>query len=154
MLRIGVLELLRRRADLGSAKVGVEELFVVGEGDGAEESGEHCMRSRVKCKMRNGKLGEFGQRFCDSLVKIEDKAIRRIHTYLDEERNNLACGIMIPSILADCWLNCAIIRIPNGSREWKRMGTKTYIVRLHHDQDGHEQPGPRYQTSARVNQQP
>ena len=58
MLRIGVLELLGRRADLGSAKVGVEELFVVGEGDGAEESGEHCMWSRVKCKMRNGKLRE------------------------------------------------------------------------------------------------
>ena len=107
--------------------------------------------------MQNAKReleGKFGQRCCDSLVKIEDKAIRRVHTYLDEERNNLACGIMIPSILADCWLNCAIIRIPNGSREWKRMGTKTYIVRLHHDQDGHEQPGPKYQTSARVNQQP
>ena len=105
MLRIGVLELLGRRADLGSAKVGVEELFVVGEGDGAEESGEDCMRSRVKCKMRNGKLGgKFGQRFCDSLVKIENNAIRRGHTYLDEERDNLACGIMIPSILADCWV--------------------------------------------------
>ena len=105
MLRIGVLELLGRRADLGSAKVGVEELFVVGEGDGAEESGEHCMWSRAKRKMRNGKLGgKFGQRFCDSVVKIEDKAIEKVHTYLDEERNNLACGIMVPSILADCWV--------------------------------------------------
>ena len=65
MLRIGVLELLGRRADLGSAKVGVEELFVVGEGDGAEESGEDCMRNRVKCNAggKKWKIEKVSQRF-------------------------------------------------------------------------------------------
>lgn len=39
---VGVVELLGGGADLGTTKVGVEELFVVGEGDCAEESGEDC----------------------------------------------------------------------------------------------------------------